>query len=594
VRGSLRSLIAAAFAVVALTLVLLNVVGQVLARAGEGISPVNTAPPTISGTPRDGETLTADRGAWSGEPLAFAYQWRRCDAQGNGCVDIDRATGATFTLTATDVGSTIRVTVSASNSEGQSSATSTSTAPVDPAPPVNVTVPIISGIAHEGETLTVDTGTWTGTPPLVYKYQWRRCDGACTSITGATDASYTLTAAEVGWRIRIRVYAANAAGTAYAFSNATDVVAAAVPPVNVEPPTTSGVARQGETLAATTGTWTGSSPIVYSYRWRRCDLKGWSCITISGAIAPSYELTAADVGSRIRVRITATNAAGSATSYSKATAVVLPPCPSFGSSSKVGTVTHPEARELSGIAASRRNLGVLWTHNDSGDSERLFAISSTAVYLGTYIVSGNNQHDWEDIAVGPGPESGLTYLYIGSVGGNTGRHSIYAYRIPEPLVSPDQSPQSVPFASVTKLRMQYPGVEQYNAETFMVDPLTHDIYVVTKSWTGYAKVFRYPAADQDPAITFTLQLVKTLKLPGGATGGDFSPAGDEIVIKGYEYTYLWQRPRGATVAEAVRTTPCEIPHGPGEAIGFAADGSGYFTVAEGNLQPLLWFPRQAG
>jgi hypothetical protein len=166
VRGSLSSSIAAAFAVVALTVVLLNVVGQVLARAAEGISPVNTAPPTISGTPRDGETLTADRGAWSGsEPLAFAYQWRRCDAQGNGCLDIDGATGATFRLTATDVGSTIRVTVSASNSEGQSSATSTSTAPVDPAPPVNVTVPIISGIAHEGETLTADTGTWTGTPP---------------------------------------------------------------------------------------------------------------------------------------------------------------------------------------------------------------------------------------------------------------------------------------------------------------------------------------------------------------------------------------------------------------------------------------------
>jgi hypothetical protein len=390
------------------------------------------------------------------------------------------------------------------------------------------------------------------------------------------------------------VYATNAAGTAYAFSKATDVVAAAVPPVNVEPPTTSGVARQGETLAATTGTWTGSSPIVYRYRWRRCDLKGWSCITISGAIAPSYELTAADVGSRIRVRVTAANAAGSATSYSKATAVVLPPCPRFGSSSKVGTVTHPEAMELSGIAASRRNLGVLWTHNDSGDSERFFAISSTADYLGTYIVSGNNQHDWEDIAVGPGPESGLTYLYIGSVGGNTGRHSIYAYRISEPLVSRDQSPQSVPSASVTKLRMQYPGDERYNAETLMVDPLTHDIYVVTKSWTGYAKVFRYPAADQDPAITFTLQLVKTLRLPGGATGGDFSPAGDEIVIKGYEYTYLWPRPSGATVAEAVRTAPCEIPHGPGEAIGFAADGSGYFTVAEGNLQPLLWFPRQAG
>lgn len=593
----MRWSVACGLAVVSLSLVLLHPVGYVQAGAADGIPPTNTAPPTISGTPRDGETLAADPGTWSGsDPLAFAYQWRRCDTQGDACVEIDGARGTTYTLTATDVGSTIAVTVSASNSAGESSASSAPTAAVEAAPPFNVTVPVISGVAEETQTLTTDTGSWTGTPPLIYTYQWRRCDSSavCRSIKGATNPTYTLTSAEVGYRIRIRVYATNAAGTVYAFSKATAIVVAATPPVNVAPPTISGITRQDETLTATTGTWSGTSPLAYRYMWRRCAADGSNCVTIAGAAAPSYGLTAADVGSRIRVRVTATNVAGSAGSTSKPSPVVMPPCPSFGSKSKVGTISFPQAKELSGIAASRRNPDVLWTHNDSGDTERIFAISATAAHLGTYIVSGNKQIDWEDIAVGPGPESGLTYVYIGSIGGNSGRHIIYAYRAPEPLVSSTQSPVSVTFPSVVKLRMQYPNDERYNAETLMVDPLTRDIYVVTKSWTGYAKVFRYPAADQDPAITFTLQRVKTLKLPGGATAGDFSPDGQEFAIKGLDYTYMWQRPSGVSVAAAFYTPPCQVSHGPGEAIGFHADGAGYFTVTEGTSQPLYWFPRQSG
>jgi hypothetical protein len=265
-------------------------------------------------------------------------------------------------------------------------------------------------------------------------------------------------------------------------------------------------------------------------------------------------------------------------------------CPLY-SQSKTGTLSYSWAKELSGIAASHRNAGVLWTHNDSGDTERIFAISTYARNLGTYVVSSRDQQDWEDIAVGPGPREGVSYVYIGSIGGNSGRQEIYVYRVPEPSVSTSQTPTTTWLSNVVKLKMRYPNGAAYNAETLMVNPLDHSIFVVTKSSSGIARVFRYPGRLQDRTITFTLRHVRTLQLPGSATAGDISPGATKIVIKGYSYTLLWRRPAGASIGDALGTTPCPIAHGSGEAIGFSRRGGSYFTVAEGLDRPLYWFHR---
>src|ERR671930_1788327 len=102
---------------------------------------------------------------------------------------------------------------------------------------------------------------------------------------------------------------------------------AATAPQNTSPPTISGVPKQGETLTADPGTWSGAQPITYAYQWRRCDANGASCSNIIGATSKTYTLTSVDVGNRLRVRVRASNSAGAGTATSLPTAVVAAQVP---------------------------------------------------------------------------------------------------------------------------------------------------------------------------------------------------------------------------------------------------------------------------
>jgi hypothetical protein len=196
--------------------------------------------------------------------------------------------------------------------------------------PVNSSPPTISGSAVAGQTLTANPGTWSGTQPISYTYQWRRCDSTgagCNDVTGATAQSFGLTAADVGSTMRVAVTASNSAGSSNAASAPTAVVVQLVPPANSSPPTISGSAVAGQTLTANPGTWSGTQPISYTYQWRRCDSTGAGCNDVTGATAQSYGLTAADVGSTMRVAVTASNSVGTSTAASSPTLVVeaVPP-----------------------------------------------------------------------------------------------------------------------------------------------------------------------------------------------------------------------------------------------------------------------------
>ena len=242
--------------------------------------PANLTLPSISGSTVLGQTLTAAAGTWTNTP-SFVYQWQRCDTGGNACSAIGGATGTTFALTAADVGSRHRVVVTATNGGGSATETSAASAVVTaPAatvqPPANTVLPSVAGTTIQGQTLTASAGTWTNSP-TGYAHQWQRCDtagGACSAIAGATGTTLVLTAADVGSRHRVVVTATNAGGSATATSAPAAVVTApapaAQPPANTVLPSISGTTVQGQTLTASTGTWT-NSPTGYAYQWQRCD-----------------------------------------------------------------------------------------------------------------------------------------------------------------------------------------------------------------------------------------------------------------------------------------------------------------------------------
>ncbi len=187
------------------------------------LPPSNTAPPSISGNTTPGQTLAESHGSWSNFPTSFTYRWETCDSSASNCSAILGATSPTYTLTAADVGATIRVEEIARNTHASPPAISAPTGLVEPvttppARPSNDLSPVISGITTADQTLSGSTGSWSGTPPISFSDQWERCARSCSPIPGATSSSYTLTPADVGTTLALTVTATNSAGSAAATS----------------------------------------------------------------------------------------------------------------------------------------------------------------------------------------------------------------------------------------------------------------------------------------------------------------------------------------------------------------------------------------
>ena len=185
---------------------------------------------------------------------------------------------------------------------------------------------MITGTAKVGSTLTSTTGTWTGAPSPNLTRQWQRCTATtCAAITGATAATYRLTAADAGRKLQVVVTARNAVGTATAASVQTAAIAAAastvVAPTNTVLPAISGTPTEGSTLSVTDGTWGGAPPPTFTRRWQRCTT---TCANIAGATGATYRLVAADADRTLQVVVTAKNTAGSATATSPETATIAP------------------------------------------------------------------------------------------------------------------------------------------------------------------------------------------------------------------------------------------------------------------------------
>jgi hypothetical protein len=161
--------------------------------------------------------------------------------------------------------------------------------------------------------------------------------------------------------------------------------------------------------------------------------------------------------------------------------------------------------------------------------------------------------------------------------------------VPEPNVNASQTPANVTLTNVETIELTYPDGPR-DAETLMVDPLTKDIYIVSKEMTS--KVYRaaYPQSTTGKTV-----LEEVAKLHWGmATAGDISPDGNEIIIRGYYSGSAWLRPKDGPLWKAFENSECSIPiilEKQGESLCFDANGTGYYTTSEHRYQPIYYFPR---
>lgn len=258
--------------------------------------------------------------------------------------------------------------------------------------------------------------------------------------------------------------------------------------------------------------------------------------------------------------------------------------------------------EASGLAVSRTQPGVLWAHNDSGDTARVFAFGEDGRKLGTFTLDGAEAVDWEDMALGPAvddagdPVDDADALYLADIGDNDGvRDSVTVYRVPEPEVTAGQDPVKETVGDVDQFTFTYPDGPR-DAEALFVDRTDGMFYVIEKRLAGGpVGIYRGSLRDWDADATAlpTLERVGTFR-PGpstfaSVTGADLSADGSVLAVRTYGSVRLFPRGDGDEMADVLAGEPCTGPvpvEAQGEAVAVAPDASAYYTLPEGQRPRL--------
>ncbi|MFP6583151.1 MAG: hypothetical protein VCD00_11440 [Candidatus Hydrogenedentota bacterium] len=239
--------------------------------------------------------------------------------------------------------------------------------------------------------------------------------------------------------------------------------------------------------------------------------------------------------------------------------------------------------EISGLAVSRDYADVVWVHNDSGDGAVVYALSlTTGELLGTATLPGVRARDWEDMAIGPGPDKRFEYLYLGDMGNNSrNQKEFLVYRTPEPVVVKRAgfAPSEALAKYVEMFRLAYPEPDRavFDAEALLVDPESGELTVVTKDHDengGRSFIFRTDGEPKEGELN-RLILVGEIFFGTGVrnrvSGGDVSADGRWVVVRSYLQARVYRREEGQSVGEALLgsyTTVALAFEFQGEAIGF--------------------------
>lgn len=278
----------------------------------------------------------------------------------------------------------------------------------------------------------------------------------------------------------------------------------------------------------------------------------------------------------------------------------LSTCPVFERMPSVGRIGNRKLVEASGLAVSDKNPGVLWSHNDSGGRPELFALTLGGQPLAEFNLSGADAEDWEDLAIGPGPESRKRYLYVGDIGDNDRRReSVVIYRVEEPQLTTARLTQTL--KDVARFELSYEEGAAHDAEALLVDPKSSDFYIITKPLLHSPRVYQAKAPHSSQGIgglihVANLDFVRHYSVfPPLVTAADISRDGRWILVRTYVHAFLYQCLATQSIADCFRNTPCVVPlhfEPQGEAIAFTPDGNGYFTTSEGRAASIYLFRRK--
>ena len=249
-----------------------------------------------------------------------------------------------------------------------------------------------------------------------------------------------------------------------------------------------------------------------------------------------------------------------------------------------GMLTNPLLEEVSGLVVSHRYPNRLYIHTDSGGEAVVYVLDTLGNELGKISLEGLTNRDWEDIAVGPGP-NGSFYIYVAEIGDNEAKYDqIYLYRFAEP-----EQLQAIPSASIDRVSLQFPGGPK-DAEALLVDPISGELYLVSKRETKNT-LYRVPADGFEKGKAL-LEKLHSFDFTS-SVAADVSRDGSQILIKNYLQVFYWTRQANQSLSEALQAPPLRLPYVPepqGEAIGFNYKGNAYFTLSEkrNGIVPTLY------
>lgn len=268
----------------------------------------------------------------------------------------------------------------------------------------------------------------------------------------------------------------------------------------------------------------------------------------------------------------------------------------------VGAIKSKDVNESSGIAASKCQRGVFWTHNDSGDAALIYAFDETGATLGAWQVKDAKNRDWEDLATAKNAD-GECVLYIGDIGDNERKHEeISVYAVKEPTINPANKNSSrenpLTTEAARRIEIEYPD-SRYDAETLLVHPTTGDIYILTKRLRDQSAVYKL-AANYSFERTNRLEKIADFTVPsipfGFLTGGDVSTDGKRVVIADYLAAYEITLPAAAKNFDDIwREKPRVIDLGAreqGEAICYAANDEAIYATSEKISSPIIKVKRK--